>query len=577
MPQPYIDTTGLISYREASGDGTIKNPYIPVFTSVLQGIPTVRLTGNLPVFATTPTFNIGTAPALTINNTSFTANAGTDLNTSLLALETGGNLAGINAKLPSNLTVTATRLLVDGSGVTQPISVASLPLPTGAATSSLQSTANTSLASIDTQTPALGQALAAASTPVVLPAAQITALTPPTTVGVNSLPALSTGSNAIGSITNTSFGISGTLPAFTNTPTFNIGTAPTIAVTGAFYHAIQPVSLSTNTPTLQASSAIVGKVGIDQTTPGTTNKVSIGNDGTVAISGNVAVTGNFYQATQPISVASLPLPTQASTSALQTTGNTSLATIATNTGNIPANLTVSSTRLLVDNSGVTQPVSGTITANLGTIAGVATATNQETTNTSLAIINSKIPALGQALAASSTPVVLTASQLSTLTPLASVGITGTLPAFAATPTFNIGTISTVASEATLSALNTKLPSNLTVTSTRLLVDSSGVTQPISAASLPLPTNAATSALQTTGNTSLGSIDNKTPALGQALAAGSTPVVLPAAQITALTPLSTIAATQSGNWNIGSITTLPSLPTGANTIGAISKFQSPCGD
>lgn len=65
-----------------------------------------------------------------------------------------------------------------------PVEVASLPLPTNAATSVLQATANTSLASIDTKTPALGQALAASSTPVVLPAAQITALTPPTTVNV---------------------------------------------------------------------------------------------------------------------------------------------------------------------------------------------------------------------------------------------------------------------------------------------------------------------------------------------------------------------------------------------------------
>jgi hypothetical protein len=48
---------------------------------------------------------------------------------------------------------------------------------------------------------------------------------------------------------------------------------------------------------------------------------------------------------------------------------------------------------------------------------------------------------------------------------------------------------------------------------------------VSAASLPLPTNASTSALQTTGNTSLSNIDTKTPALGQALAASSTPVVI----------------------------------------------------
>lgn len=50
---------------------------------------------------------------------------------------------------------------------------------------------------------------------------------------------------------------------------------------------------------------------------------------------------------------------------------------------------------------------------------------------------------------------------------------------------------------------------------------------------------ATAAKQDTGNTSLASIDTKTPALGQALGAASTPVVLTAAQITTLTPLSTV--------------------------------------
>jgi hypothetical protein len=45
----------------------------------------------------------------------------------------------------------------------------------------------------------------------------------------------------------------------------------------------------------------------------------------------------------------------------------------------------------------------------------------------------------------------------------------------------------------------------------------------------------TAANQTTGNASLTSIDSKTPALGQALVASSVPVVLPAAQLSALTP------------------------------------------
>jgi len=94
------------------------------------------------------------------------------------------------------------------------------------------------------------------------------------------------------------------------------------------------------------------------------------------------------------------LPTGASTSALQTTGNSSLSSLD---GKVPANLTVTATRLLTDGSGVTQPVS-----------------------------------------AASLP----------------------LPAGAST-------------EATLSTLNGKVPANLTVTATRLLTDGSGVTQPVS--------------------------------------------------------------------------------------------------
>ena len=103
------------------------------------------------------------------------------------------------------------------------------------------------------------------------------------------------------------------------------------------------------------------------------------------------------------------------------------------------------------------------------VAGVSTAVNQNTGNASLASIDTKTPALGQALAASSVPVVLTASQLSILTPLPSVGIT----------------------------------SSVAVTGTFFQA-----TQPVSAVSLPLPTGASTSVLQTTGNGSLSSIDNK---------------------------------------------------------------------
>jgi hypothetical protein len=146
--QPYIDVTGATAYRKATGSGTLADPYVPEFTAVQLGTWNVGISGTLPAFTTIPTFNIGTAPDLTFTNTSFIANAGTNLNTSALALESGGNLASINTKLPN-----------------------------------------------------LGQALASGSVPVVLPAAQLTTLTPPTAVGINS------GTNTIGSIAN----ISGTV------------------------------------------------------------------------------------------------------------------------------------------------------------------------------------------------------------------------------------------------------------------------------------------------------------------------------------------------------------------------------
>ena len=50
--------------------------------------------------------------------------------------------------------------------------------------------------------------------------------------------------------------------------------------------------------------------------------------------GSITVDGTFWQTTQPISAASLPLPT-----------------------GLPSDLTVSANRLLVDGSGVTQPIS----------------------------------------------------------------------------------------------------------------------------------------------------------------------------------------------------------------------------
>ena len=93
-----------------------------------------------------------------------------------------------------------------------------------------------------------------------------------------------------------------------------------VAVTGTFWQTTQPVS---------GTVSVSGTVAVSGTFWQATQPVSIASA--------VAVTGTFFQATQPVSAASLPLPSGASTSAAQTTGNTSLSSIdgkitACNTG-----------------------------------------------------------------------------------------------------------------------------------------------------------------------------------------------------------------------------------------------------
>ena len=131
-----------------------------------------------------------------------------------------------------------------------------------------------------------------------------------------------------------------------------------------------------------------------------------------------------------------------------------------------------------------------------------------------------------------------ASDVSSASPLPVTAATLPLPTGAAT-------------ETTLASVNTKTPA---LVSGRVPVDGSGVTQPVSASTLPLPTGAATSAAQTTGNTSLASIDTKTPALS----GGKVPVTDP----TAL-PLPAGAATES---TLSAINTkLPALVDGSQPV------------
>lgn len=179
---------------------------------------------------------------------------------------------------------------------TQPISATSLPLPTLAATSTLQSTINTTLGSPfqaggsigNTSFGISGTLPAFASTPTV----NLGTLNGAATLSGQAAISATLGSpfQAGGSIGNTSFGISGTLPAFAATPAFTIsGTLPAFAAT----------------PTVDLGSLNGAATSLKQ-------------DSIIALLASVPVTGSFYQATQPVSAAALPLPSNA---AKETGGN----------------------------------------------------------------------------------------------------------------------------------------------------------------------------------------------------------------------------------------------------------------
>lgn len=280
---------------------------------------------------------------------------------------------------------------------------------------------------------------------------------------------------------------------------------------------------------------------------------------------------------------SLPLPAGAATAALQTAGNLLLASIdgkitACNTGAVvisssalptgaatEATLSAASAKLpatlgqkamAASMAVVIASDQSAIDVNVGSIAlptGASTAAKQDTGNASLASIDSK------------------------LTSPLSVAQSGTWTVGLSAGALTIGKVD----QGTGGASAWK-------------VDGSAVTQPVSAASLPLPTGAATEAKQDTGNSSLSSIDGKLGSLGQKTMAGSAPVVIASDQSTlpisaASLPLPTGAATsanqttanaslssidskltsplsvaQSGTWNITNISGTVSLPTGAAT-------------
>jgi hypothetical protein len=215
------------------------------------------------------------------------------------------------------------------------VQVTQSSLPTGAATSALQTAGNAALSSIDAKTPALGQALAAQSVPVVLTAAQIEALKPTTGAATDaSVQAITTSLGTDGATPPAIAGtgvrgwlrgifekLAGTL---TVSGTVSVGNFPaTQAVSGT-------VSVG-NLPATQAVSAMALPLPAGASTAAKQDAM-VNALGTPMQQTGGSVSVSNLPATQAVSAAALPLPAGASTAALQATGNTSLANIDTDIG-----------------------------------------------------------------------------------------------------------------------------------------------------------------------------------------------------------------------------------------------------
>ena len=302
---------------------------------------------------------------------------------------------------------------------------------------------------------------------------------------------------------------------------------------------------------------------IDTTGLATSTKQDTGNTSLSSIDGKITAVN-----TGAVVVSSSALPSGAATSAKQPalgTAGTASADVITVQGK------AAMTPLLTDGSGVTQPVSGTVTANTGLsqpltdtqlratavpvsgtfyqatqpVSGTVTANAGTNLNTSalateagnLATIKTntdKIPSQGQALAAASTPVVLPAAQITTLTPPAA--ITGF--ATSANQATIIGHVDGI--EAAVDGIETLVgTTNTTLTTIDGRVD--GLETLVTSTNTKLDT----------ANTSLGTLDN-------AISGNEMQVDV-------------VASLPAGTNNIGDVDvlSLPALPAGTNAIGKLS--------
>lgn len=338
-----------------------------------------------------------------------------------------GNIMLVNGSEVETGTA-STPLRIDPTGATtQPISAVSLPLPSGASTSALQTTGNTSLSSIDIKTPALGQTTMSASQPVTIASNQTAIPTAYNDIApaTQNITAFDTGTSTFVGANSQNFYIGA--PTANSTASFALSAIGTVAIEatligaggtmvvevsmdgGSFWLRPNVFQVSTQSYSNGFTSPFIAVVN----TAGMTN---IRVRGTVSWSGTatIAVKETINQHMVTIGDAlpggtnsigsignisgTISLPTGAATAALQTAGNALLTTIdagiptslgqTTMSASMPVTLSSDQSALPVSQSGTwnINNVSGTVSLP----TGAATSANQSTEITALQLIDNII-------------------------------------------------------------------------------------------------------------------------------------------------------------------------------------------
>lgn len=388
----------------AKADGEIYLPNIPGYATGTQqgghnGLDVQLIGGSLPGAVNQGSQGLITSPWWVegtdgTNHASYTAggsenvnitNSITTLNASVAP--TGGAVPADATYLGANNSGNITGLLIGQQTMANslacvlpsnqsaiPITVASLPLPVGAATSALQTTINTTLGSPFQAGGSIGnasfgatQATAANLNATVVGPAGVALAKDSSLITINST--LGSPFQAGGSIGNASFGISGTLPAFAAIPAFKIDQTTPGTTNGVQVNAALPAGGNTIGAVTQASG------------PWTENQTQVGGS---AITLGSKTSANSY----PVVIASDQGGVQIK-SAINTNGSFTQYSITTgaSTASVPAN----AVKVLVQNDNSSSDcmrfeVGGTASATVGFVLQPGQDTGQMDVSANLSIV-----------------------------------------------------------------------------------------------------------------------------------------------------------------------------------------------